>query len=112
MRFDKGVVTYDDIGRMAFTCYKADIERFNTKNQRRIARSDHECEGESYVSEIDEVRPLRCHLSNYPVEDWCDNCKYVQPYHEAYIEAAKTARVAKWKLTRFCKQRLWNEGTN
>jgi len=76
-----------------------------------MARREHLCEGEYYDSERDEVRPLQCHLSNYSPEEWCDNCKYVQPFHLVYSESVKKARVAKYKLTYYSKMILQNGGS-
>jgi hypothetical protein len=46
---------------------------------------------------------MRCHFRTTPVSTWCENCQKVQPYYVAYIEAAKQARIAKFKLTHNCK---------
>jgi len=106
-----GIVSYDDIGRVAFAYYKADIERFNAKHQRAAARTSHLCESEKDIGGGD-IQPDPCWQYSHPehFDDWCDNCKYVQPYHLAYTEAVKNARVMKYKLTHFCKRMLWNEG--
>ncbi len=103
-----GVVSYDDIGRVAFAYYKADIERFNAKHQRAAARASHPCEGEHDIGD-GHVEPYPCWRSPV-VMDWCDNCKYVQPFYTEYMMAVIEARKAKNKLTRFCKRMLWNEG--
>ena len=114
--YNNGVVTYDDIGRVAFAYYKADIKRFNAQSQRRIARASHPCDGEKtvfhYGSPEPEIVKSLCWQDNPDFNEWCDNCKYVQPFYESYMEAANKCRVAKARLTRFCKVRLWNEAND
>jgi len=103
-------INHEFIGRLAMEYYIADCERFNAKKQRATARKEHLCEGEFYDSERDEVRPLLCHWSGQKLSDWCDNCKYVQPFHLEYMDTVKKARIAKYKLTHYSKLMLWNEG--
>jgi len=108
-----GIVTFDDIGRVAYAYFKADIERFNARKQRQIARASHQCEGEKMVFHYGipepEVQPSLCWQDNPDFNEWCENCKYVQPFHEEFIRAVKRVKVLKSQLTRFCKAKQWND---
>ncbi len=103
-------VNHELIGRLSMEYYIADCERFNARKQRAVTRREHLCKGEHYDAERDGVIPMPCHFSGQPVAEWCDNCLYVQPFYLVYMEAAKKARIAKYKLTCYCKKLLWNEG--
>ena len=98
------------IGKLAFDYYLRNIERLNAKKQRAIARQSHHCD--AYMGGFigNDDAPYPCwHVAQSPsshLPEWCDNCKYVQPYHLAYQKAAINARVAKYKRTIACKNML------
>jgi hypothetical protein len=98
------VNNYEFIGKLALESYAASVMLHNAKLQRRFKRAAFPCTGETYIN--DDVEPMRCHFRTTPVSTWCENCQIVQPYHEVYIRAAIKARVAKYRLTHYCKKLL------
>ena len=98
------LVTLEDIGAAAMEYYIANIEHFNAKNQRATARHDHLCDADPNSDETP------CYYdTRLPFEQWCDNCKYVQPFYLQYIKAARKVAVSKNKLNRLCKTKHWND---
>ena len=96
-------VGYEVIGYLAMDSYIASLVLHKAKLQRRFKRAAFLCKSTLYNARRDDVMYDRCHLSGRPVTEWCENCQTVQPYHIAYIEAAKQARISKFKLTHNCK---------
>ena len=109
-------ITYELVGKLCMDWYVAEIERVNARITRARTREAHPCEVTDHAwSEEDtgaHEEPCWCPYRDkpQPFEVWCDNCKYVQPYHDAFRLAAKKAQVKRWQLTRRIKQMMINEG--
>ena len=67
---------------------KKDKERKAARIKRNEIRYEHPCAEQSNP----------CHLSGHDIEDWCDNCKIVQPYYEDYMSKMRAAIGARLKL--------------
>ena len=106
--------TLEHIGTLTIDYYKAECERVKARNARGKARADHPCTNESFDSSDGDIKPLPCHLdtSYKTVQDWCEGCQFVQPYWIAYQDAAKKARIARYKLTRKIQRIILKEDSN
>lgn len=98
----------EHISALTIDYYKAECERVKARDARCKARADHPCTNESFDSTDGCIKPLPCHLEvNYKtIQDWCEGCQFVQPFWIAYQDAAKKARVARYKLTRKIQRML------
>ena len=107
-------ITYELVGKLCMDWYVAEIERVNARIARARARETHPCEVADHVWYEEDTgahaHEEPCWYRTHPFEAWCDNCKYVQPYHDAFRLAAKKAQVKRWQLTRRIKQMMTNEG--
>ncbi len=104
------MLDYETIGILALNHYVAEVERFNARNARIQARKTHPCVLESEHHEPPcGINPEPSSISSHR-QDWCDNCRYVQPYYLAYQAAAKKSRIARLKLTILIKQKMLSEG--
>jgi hypothetical protein len=94
----------EHIGKLTFAYYEAEYERVKARDARALARRDHPCTNEGYDSEYDVVKPLPCHgFKDLNPDEWCDGCKFVQPYWITYRQAAEKTRKAKYSLSRKIK---------
>ena len=92
----------EHIGKLTFAYYEAEYERVKARDARAITRRDHPCTNEKDSDEGSGIYP--CHLDGLlKFDNWCDGCKFVQPYWITYREAAEKTRKAKYKLTRKIK---------
>ena len=89
---------YEDIGKLAVELYNADLERIKAKKHRASARDTHRCRHEEATPCYYDWRLI------LRPEDWCDNCKYVQPFHVAYTVAAHKVSAIKSKINKLIKQ--------
>ena len=107
---DLSRLTYDDIGRWAQAWFQAEVERVNAKNRHVLARRSHPCIFETEHSEEHPcwVNPLTSSLTSQ-LMDWCENCKYVQPYWLSYRAAAKNAQRLRYQLTRRIRAKMISE---
>ena len=87
-------MTYEEIGKLAEKVFLAEKERIAARIERAKARDSHKCESP------EDGGPCYYYYDPGDFEDWCDNCKYVQPFHIKYVEVAKRVRTAKCQLTR------------
>jgi hypothetical protein len=96
----------ESIGKLTFQYYEAEYERVKARIARSNARESHKCGGEMFNYEGDS-QSCPCHQQpDLKFEDWCDDCKFVQPYWLAYRQAAEKARKAKYILSRKIKSLL------
>ena len=105
------VPDYEAIGRLARDYYVAEVERVNARNARNRERSSHPCAWEAESNEPPcwmYVNSLSS-LERKQRAEWCDNCKHVQPYYLAYKEAAKKARLTRYKMTRRVQAKMLSE---
>ncbi len=105
---------YEAIGRLARNYYVAEVERVNARIARAKARNSHKCVVESKDYKDDTGASEHFCYNQYvrnptPFEEWCENCKYVQPYHLAYREAAKKAQAARYSMTRAIQRKMLSE---
>jgi hypothetical protein len=112
-------MTYEEIGKFAYDYFIAERERINARIQRAIARDGHKCVVEKEYSENETgasasfcYHPQGWRGELLPFSEWCDNCKYVQPFHLAYIASARKAQKARYQLTRRIKIMLDNQVDN
>ena len=95
---------YTNIGIKAVIYYNAERKRVKAKIERTKAFEAHYCKGEIYIGD-GETSPQPCYYnSRLPFNDWCEDCKYTQPFHMAYRNAAVQAGIAKSKLNRAIKK--------
>lgn len=109
-------MTYEEIGKISVDYFLAERERVKAKIQRAIERDSHKClfNEKEYEESNTGASGYFCYHGqgygfyhhDFPFEEWCDNCKHVQPFHLAYIESAKKARLARYQLTRRIKSYL------
>ena len=96
----------EDIGKAAITYYQANQKRLKARTERAKAFKEHLCEREVDDGDGHFIKSP-CYYEHYlrlHFKDWCDDCKYTQPFHEAYLKSAQEARVAKNKLTHLIKR--------
>lgn len=79
------------LGELAVESYLARKDYNKTHKDRADARREHPCD-EKGSNEIP------CWDTGFPLEDWCENCQYVQKYYLAMHKALKRSNVAKQKL--------------
>jgi len=96
---------YEQIGKLAYNYYIAEVERINARNQRNRERKWHPCAG------IDNGgapcwQDQRLQPPNEHLRDWCEDCQAVQPYYLAYQEAAKKARIARYSMTKAIQRKM------
>ncbi|MFA5299094.1 MAG: hypothetical protein WC389_12880, partial [Lutibacter sp.] len=82
------------------------------KDVRGEVRRKNLCTNEKYDKWSDDVSPAPCWISRLPKDEWCDECKTVQPFYEVYIKAARECGVAKNKLTVAIKKYLMCKNQN
>lgn len=87
------------IGVLSIEAYQAEKIREGARKARQNSLHEHHCL-------IGDFENQPCWLSDFPVKDWCGNCKTVQPYHESYIKFARECGAASNKLTREIKKYL------
>lgn len=102
--------SYDEIGRLSVDYFNAEKERIKTMIKRAKARDSHNCDCHDIYEPDTGYHESKCYHSDLPFVDWCDNCKFVQPYHIDYIAAAKKARIARYKMTRRIKRLIEKGG--
>ena len=98
--------TYETIGKRCYAWFIAERERVNARIQRAKARDSHKCKG---VENGGEPCYYNRNFDALKFDDWCDNCKYVQPFHLSYIQAARKSAKTRYQLTRRLKNILVNE---
>ena len=112
-------MAYEEIGKLTVDLFLAEKERIAARIERAKARDGHHCavEHEYFEDDTGACESFCYHPQGWrgeiqPFDEWCDNCKFVQPFHLKYIDAAQKARVAKYKLNRKIKRLLENEAAN
>ncbi len=88
------------ISELAIKSYLARKEYLEARKARAEARKTHECDG------VDEGDPCWLHDRLWPIERWCPNCQFVQPYYLAIRATSIKSVAAKYKLNRAIKESL------
>jgi hypothetical protein len=100
---------FEEIGRIAFKYYQAEKERIKARIDRAKARDSHKClfvDREWGEDDTGDYAAFCYHRDGVfardklPLEEWCENCRYVQEFHLAYRNAAERTRKAKYQMTR------------
>ena len=104
-------MTYEEVGKLAYAYFMAEEERVRCRIERAKVRDAHNCILEyEYCEDDTGAHASFCWRSGMkgqtPFEEWCDNCKFVQPYHERYIAAARKAGAVRHQLSRKIKARI------
>jgi hypothetical protein len=105
--------SYEETGKLTELLYISEYQRMVKKLQLDTMRKDYPCkfvEYEFYETDTGSGASF-CYrsLNQLKFEDWCPNCKYVQPYYEANKVAnnrrRNLRRVLKRKIERIVHRR-------
>jgi thiol-disulfide isomerase/thioredoxin len=102
--------SYEEIGKLTSNLYIAEYQRMVRKLQLDTMRKDNPCkavEYEFYEQDTGSGASFCWRsLNQLEFRDWCPNCKYIQPYYEAFDKANKVANQRRKNLRRVLKRKI------
>jgi hypothetical protein len=103
-------VSEEKFGKLTSALYIAEYQRMVRKLRLDTERKLHPCkfvEHEFYESDAGSSH-MFCYRSANPLkfEDWCANCKFVEPYYQFFKSADENASTKRYNLRRVLKRKV------
>jgi thiol-disulfide isomerase/thioredoxin len=100
----------EKIGKLTELLYIAEYQRMVRKSQFDTQRKDYPCKAVEYEyydpQTGDGASFCWRSLNQLEFKDWCPNCKYTQPYYEAFCKSDKVANNRRRNLRRVLKRKI------
>jgi hypothetical protein len=100
----------EKMGELTKNLYMAEYQRMVKKTQLNEQRKTHHCKDVEYEYTDSQTgdHAMFCYRSANPLkfEDWCANCKYVEPYYQSFKKADDIANKRRYNLRRVLKRKV------